>query len=107
MTLNKPRTAGQWLLLVSPTFIIIASVALGFITERALPRGGYTALLTALIGIVPALMLSISAGCWLIRVAANDEFGRAVKGGLLGLGLLAVNFLIALPACILVGKLMR
>lgn len=107
MTLNKPRTAGQWLLLITPSLIIIASAALGFVAERTIPRGGYTALLTALIGIVPALIIAISTGCWLLRVSARDDFGQAVKGGMLGLGLLAANFLLALPGLFVVGRLMR
>lgn len=107
MILNKPRTAGQWLLLITPTLLIIASAALGFVAERALPRGGYTALLTALIGIVPALIIAISTGCWLLRVGARDDFGRAVQGGLLGVGILVANFILALPGLLIVGKLMR
>lgn len=107
MIQNKPRTAGQWFLLVSPSLIIIASAALGFVAERALPRGGYTALLTALIGIIPALVIAIGAGCWLLRVGARDHYARSVQGGLLGLGLLAANFILALPGLIIVGKLMR
>lgn len=107
MALRKPRTVGQWLLLLSPSLIIIGSVALGFMAERATPRQGYTALMTTLFGMIPAMVLSISAGCWLLRVEPKDDFGRAVRGGVLGIGILAVNFILALPGCILVGNLMR
>lgn len=107
MSLRKPRTIGQCLLLVSPAFVIIASVAIGFLAEHFNPHRGATALLATLFGMVPALILSISTGCWLLRVDPRDDFGRAVQGGLLGLGLFAVNFILALPACIVVGNLMR
>ncbi|RYD69643.1 MAG: hypothetical protein EOP84_28075 [Verrucomicrobiaceae bacterium] len=107
MSLRKPRTVGQWLLLIIPTFIILASAALGFIAERAVPRGGFTALLAFAIGLVPALILCIAQGCWLLGLQTNDDYGRAVKGGLLGLGLLAANFLLSLPGLIVLGNLMR
>lgn len=106
MSLRKPRTIGQWLLLISPALLIIVSVALGFAAERALPRGGHTALLATMIGLVPALILSIAIGCWLLEVEAKDEYGRSVQGGFLGLGVLVANFVLAIPALILVRQFM-
>ena len=107
MSLRKPRTIGQWLLLITPAIILLVSVTLGFLAERAVPRGGYTALLTVSVGLVPALVLSIALGCWLLRVHIRDDYGRSVKGGMLGLGILAANFILALPGLIVLGNIMR
>lgn len=107
MTLQKPRRFTEWVRLFSPAMILIAAVALGFYAEGMVPRRGLTAFTVTLIGLVPALVISIAAGCWMLRVGDRDDFGKAVKGGLIGLGLLAINILIALPAIILVGKVMR
>ena len=107
MTLQKPRRFTQWLRLISPAIIIIATVILGFYAERMAPRGGLTGFTVMLAGLVPALIISIAAGCWMLRVGEKDDFGLAVKGGMIGLGLLAINILIALPVVILVGKALR
>jgi hypothetical protein len=107
MTIRRPTRPTEWLRLIAPALILIASVALGFYAERFAPRQGMTAFTVVLAGMVPSLVMSIAMGCWMLRVHEKGDYSLAVKGGMIGLGIFAANFLAALPGIVVVGRYLR
>jgi hypothetical protein len=107
MRLRKPSNLGQWFRLFSPALLICTAVWIGFVAERAVPRGGLTGLTVTVLALVPALIVSIASGFWLMGIEARDDYNRAVKAGMLGMGVLVGNLLIAFPFCLWIGRLVR